>query len=81
MKGGSILGKKIDRKDLHFKCWKLSSLLSLTIIIFASLNASGAADYPVKSIQIVCPMPPGGGSDIAARIVANKVSSFLGGGG
>jgi tripartite-type tricarboxylate transporter receptor subunit TctC len=72
-------GNTPTRKNFSFTCGRLSSLLSLSILLlFVFLNVSGAADYPTKSIQMICPMPPGGGSDIAARIIANKVSFILG---
>ena len=36
-----------------------------------------ADDYPVRTITIVVPYPPGGGVDAMARIVAEKLSSAL----
>jgi tripartite-type tricarboxylate transporter receptor subunit TctC len=37
-----------------------------------------AADYPTRPVTIVVGFPPGGASDILARIVANKMASVLG---
>jgi tripartite-type tricarboxylate transporter receptor subunit TctC len=37
-----------------------------------------AAQYPAKSIRIVVPFPPGGGVDIVARTVGEKISGRLG---
>ena len=39
---------------------------------------AGAADYPNRPITVVVGFPPGGASDILARIVADKLASLLG---
>jgi tripartite-type tricarboxylate transporter receptor subunit TctC len=43
------------------------------------LSAATWADvYPSKTIKIIVPYSPGGGSDIAARTIANKLTARLG---
>jgi len=37
-----------------------------------------AQDYPVKPIRMIVPYPPGGGTDVVARIVNEKLSQELG---
>lgn len=53
--------------------------LGLVLLFMVGLvNVSGAADYPTKPIQMIVPFPPGGGTDVAARLVSGKLSDLLG---
>jgi tripartite-type tricarboxylate transporter receptor subunit TctC len=55
-------------------------LLALFTVLLAagSLQASLAAEYPERTIKIVVPFPAGGPTDIAARLVAQSISTRLG---
>lgn len=51
----------------------------LTLLSVLCLSAPAMADnYPVKSIQVVVPWKPGGGSDISARIIGDHIKDILG---
>lgn len=46
-------------------------------LAFASLNLL-ASEFPSKPIKIIVPFSPGGGSDVIARLLAEKMSADLG---
>lgn len=50
------------------------ALLALT----SSLGAAVAADYPVKPVKWIVPYPPGGTTDVLARIMAQWLTEKLG---
>ena len=57
----------------------------LACALLMSLSTAGAAqrqaqdgDYPTKPIRFIAPFPPGGTSDIVARVVAQKLTDALG---
>lgn len=51
--------------------------IALVMTAFAAGNVFAQA-YPNKPIRIIVPFPPGGGNDVIARIVGQKLSERLG---
>jgi tripartite-type tricarboxylate transporter receptor subunit TctC len=54
-----------------------ASLMSLCGICNAQLQASEASGYPQRPIRMIVPYPPGGGADILARLIGQRLGSNL----
>jgi tripartite-type tricarboxylate transporter receptor subunit TctC len=46
--------------------------------VFAGIGTASAADYPVRPVKWVVPYPPGGTTDVLARIIAQWLSEKMG---
>ncbi len=50
----------------------------LMFLTLCAVTAAHAQSYPVKAIRLISPFPPGGGSDVPARIVGQRLSENVG---
>ncbi len=53
-------------------------LLVLALSIAACCSAASAQNYPVKPIRLIAPFPPGGSTDLLARVIAQKLTDAWG---
>lgn len=55
---------------------RITSILLLAL--FAGLGVVSAADYPVRPVKWIVPYPPGGTTDVLARIMAQRLTEKMG---
>jgi tripartite-type tricarboxylate transporter receptor subunit TctC len=53
-------------------------LVALSLVVLASIAGAQAQSYPSRPITLVVPFPPGGSTDTAARIMAERMRAPLG---
>src|SRR5262245_19713060 len=56
----------------------IRSTLIIATVFMAGVMPLRAQDYPSRPITVIVPFPPGGASDVVARIVSNQMSKALG---
>ena len=47
--------------------------LVASALVASTAFVAYAQDYPVKSVRVIIPWPPGGSNDIVGRLVAQKM--------
>jgi tripartite-type tricarboxylate transporter receptor subunit TctC len=60
---------------------KMKKWLSMTLVCLSGVSIAGLAyaqSWPTKQIKFIVPYPPGGGTDVIARIVQEPLSKELG---
>ncbi len=48
---------------------RIHALVAIAALAFAPLNIQAQDTYPARPINLIVPLSPGGGTDIAARIL------------
>lgn len=57
---------------------RLLGALAATLALAVPLGAAAQAAYPDKPVRFIVPYPPGGGTDVIARIVQDRFTQVLG---
>lgn len=53
-------------------------LIAVALVVFAGIASAQAQNYPSRQITLIVPFPPGGSTDVAARIMAEHMRARLG---
>jgi len=61
----------MNRSRMRRRCAALAALLALA-------PGAGAQPYPAKPVRVIVPFAPGGGSDLTARPIAQRLTEALG---
>jgi len=56
----------------------MRTLLVACFAVLASIGAAAAQTYPSRPITLIVPFPPGGSTDVLARIMAERMRATLG---
>jgi len=57
---------------------KFARLVAVGVLVTFGAASSSAQDYPSKPIRLVVPYPPGSGTDIVGRLLAQRLGESLG---
>src|SRR5262245_3205244 len=85
--GGAILGCRTKNREDRMGAMEQSGWRAVALAVAAVAALAGppsvqaqaqAQDYPTKTVTLVVPYPPGGGVDVLARVVAERLSTVLG---
>ena len=52
--------------------------IAITLTLLTFLSSAHADNFPSRPITLIVPFPPGGSTDVAARIMADKMGASLG---
>lgn len=55
-----------------------SALISLILAVLAAVQCAGAQTFPARSVRIVVPFAPGGGADVIARLLVQRLTENWG---
>src|SRR5262245_275790 len=75
--GRGLMGSAVGTRTSQMRK-PVSLPILCTALLFAMTGFSAAQDYPARPIRMIIPFPPGGGSDVTGRVVAQALGERLG---
>jgi len=59
----------------HTSGWlRMLTVIALPALVWASTSLTHAQSYPGKTIRMIVPIAPGGGTDTMARLISQRLS-------
>ncbi|HTE14319.1 MAG TPA: tripartite tricarboxylate transporter substrate binding protein, partial [Burkholderiales bacterium] len=52
--------------------------LSFALALLLPMAFAGAADYPTRPVRVIVPFVAGGGTDLLARFISQRLTELLG---
>jgi tripartite-type tricarboxylate transporter receptor subunit TctC len=65
-------------KHCALRCLESAAIVACVLVSSTSRAADGVTEYPVRTIRIILPQPAGGGTDVVARAIAQKLTDAWG---
>src|SRR5262249_31720990 len=63
---------------INFGRDQMRKLMAIALTVFAGIASAQAQTFPSRQITLIVPFPPGGSTDVAARIMAERMRPILG---
>src|SRR5687768_11770779 len=63
---------------LRARNFAMRVIMSVLLLIGAITVAQAQSDYPSRPVRLIVPSEPGGGTDISARILGERLSQAMG---
>ena len=60
------------------KCFTIGAAVTLAVTALLSAEPARAQPYPNRTVTMIVPFPPGGGTDVGARLIAQRLTAKWG---